>query len=100
MVWQAKRALTRRYTAFVHLTNSTGDKVTQDDHEPLGSIYPTTRWAVNEMVRDVYMLNVPRDLVPGRYVVRVGWYDAETGDRLPVAGSADDAVVLTTFEMK
>ena len=100
VVWQAKRVLTRRYTAFVHLTNSTGEKVTQDDHEPLGGIYPTTRWAANEMVRDVYTLNLPRELPLGRYVVRVGWYDTETGDRLPVSGSADDAVMLTTFEMK
>ncbi len=100
IVWQAKRALTRRYTAFVHLTNSTSDKVTQDDHEPLGGIYPTTRWASNEMVRDVYTLNVPRDLAPGKYVVRVGWYDAETGDRLPVRGSADDTVGLTEFEIR
>jgi hypothetical protein len=98
VVWQAKRALTRRYTAFVHLEKTGGNKVTQDDHEPLGGIYPTTRWAVYEMVRDVYMLNIPRDLAPGKYAVRVGWYDAETGDRLPVPGSADDTVILTTFE--
>ena len=97
VLWQAKRTLTRRYSAFVHLEKINGDKVTQDDHEPLGGIYPTTRWAANEMVRDVYTLNVPRDLASGKYVVRVGWYDAETGDRLPVPGSADDAVVLATF---
>ncbi len=100
IVWQAKRALPRRYTAFVHLTKSTGDKVTQDDREPLGGIYPTTRWASGEMVRDVYALSVPRDLAPGKYFVRVGWYDSETGDRLPVSGSADDATILTTFEVK
>ena len=100
IVWQAKRALTRRYTAFVHLEKIGGDKVAQDDHEPLSGIYPTTRWAANEMVRDAYALSVPRDLAPGKYVVRVGWYDPETGDRLPVTESADDAVVLTTFEIK
>ncbi|MBM3128649.1 MAG: glycosyltransferase family 39 protein [Chloroflexi bacterium] len=98
IVWQARRALPRRYTAFVHLETGDGGKVTQDDREPLGGIYPTTRWAANEMVRDVYALNLPRELAPGKYVLRVGWYDTETGDRLPVAGSADDAVVLMTFE--
>jgi hypothetical protein len=98
IVWQAQRAPTRRYTAFVHLVTSNGDKVTQDDREPRAGIYPTTRWAAREMVRDVYALNLPRDLPPGKYVVRVGWYDTETGDRLPVPGSADDAVVLIEFE--
>ncbi len=100
IVWQAQRALAQRYTAFVHLVAGNGDKVTQDDREPRGGIYPTTRWAANEMVREVYTLNIPRDLAPGKYVLRVGWYDSETGERLPVPGSVDDAIELTTFEVK
>lgn len=100
IVWQARRALTRRYTAFVHLETSRGEKIAQDDHEPLGGIYPTTRWAANEMVRDVYALHLARELLPGKYIVRVGWYDTETGERLPVVGSADDAVELTILEFK
>ncbi len=100
IVWQAQRVLAQRYTAFVHLVTGNGDKVTQDDREPRGGVYPTTRWAVNEMVREVYTLNIPRDLAPGKYVVRVGWYDSETGERLPVPGSVDDAIELTTLEVK
>ncbi|MDE3089963.1 MAG: hypothetical protein KGJ80_11335 [Chloroflexota bacterium] len=100
IVWQAERAITRRYTAFVHLERADGSKVAQDDHAPHGGIYPTTRWAPNEMVREEYLLNVAGDLSPGKYVLRVGWYDSETGDRLSVPGSADDAVVLTTYEVK
>jgi hypothetical protein len=100
IVWQAQRALAQRYTAFVHLVTASGDKVTQDDREPRGGIYPTTRWAANEMVREVYTLNIPRDLAPGKYVLRVGWYDSETGERLPVPGSVDDAIELTTLEVK
>jgi hypothetical protein len=99
IVWQAKRAMARRYTAFVHLENAVGGRVTQDDHEPLRGIYPTTRWATNEMVREMYTLNVPGNLPSGKYILRVGWYAAETGERLAVPGSADDAVVLTTFEV-
>ena len=100
IVWQARCAMDRRYTAFVHLDVArTGDKVTQDDREPRGGIYPTTRWATGEMVREMYTLNVPGGLPADGYVLRVGWYDAETGERLSVPGSADDAVVLTTFEI-
>ena len=98
IVWQAQRALTRRYTAFVHLETNTGEKVAQDDREPLGGIYPTTRWAANEMVRDVYTLNVARELAPNTYVLRIGWYDTETGERLPVMASADDTVVLLYWQ--
>jgi len=100
IVWQAKRAMDRRYIAFVHLESSDGGIVTQDDHEPHRGIYPTTRWAANEMVREAYALNVPGDLAPGKYVLQVGWYGSDTGDRLPVPASADDAVTLTAFEIK
>ncbi len=100
LVWQAQRAMDRRYTAFVHLEKLEQGKVTQDDREPRGGAYPTTRWAVNEMVREVYTLNVPDDLSPGSFVLKVGWYDAETGERLPVAGSADDAFAITKFDVK
>ncbi len=99
VVWQAQRAMTRRYTAFVHLEKPDGGKVTQDDHEPRHGLYPTTRWAAGEMVREVYALNVPKGLSPGEYILRVGWYDAETGDRLPVPGSTDNTVVLATYEI-
>ncbi len=98
VVWQAQRALTRRYTAFAHLENAAGGKVTQDDHEPRGGIYPTTRWAVNETVREVYTLNVPSDLPRGKSVLRVGWYDAESGERLAVEESAEDTVVIGEWE--
>ncbi len=94
VVWQARRALERRYTAFVHLEDATGAKVAQDDREPRGGVYPTTRWAVGEMVRETYTLKVPKDLPGDQYTLRVGWYDTETGERLPVVGSADDSVTL------
>ncbi len=100
IVWQAQRALARRYTAFVHLETASSEKIAQDDREPLGGIYPTTRWAAYEMVRDVYTLRPARALTPGTYVLRVGWYDSATGERLPVAESVDDAVLLTTLQVK
>jgi hypothetical protein len=99
IVWQARRELNRRYTAFAHLERA-GDKVTQDDHEPFRGVYPTTRWAVNEFVRDVFVLNVSDDLAPGKYILRIGWYDSDTGDRLAVSGSADDAFDLIAFEVR
>ena len=99
IVWQAERAMTVRYTTFVHLEKLNGDKAAQDDHASHGGDYPTTRWTPNEMVRETYTLNVPNNLSPGKYVLLVGWYSAETGDRLPVPGSTDNTVVLTTYEV-
>lgn len=100
LVWQAKRTMTRRFTAFVHLENLAGDKIAQDDHEPRHGNYPTTRWAANEMVRETYNLNVPSDLSPGKYVLLIGWYDMFSGDRLNLSNSVDDSATLATFEVK
>ena len=98
IVWQAKRMMARRYTAFVHLENEAGKKIAQDDHEPRWEDYPTTRWAAGEMVREEYTLNLPGDLGSGKYVLRVGWYETDTGDRLAVPGSADDSAVLMMLQ--
>jgi len=100
IVWQAKRAMDRRYTAFAHLEQVAGNKIAQDDHEPRHGDYPTTHWATNEMVRETYTFNVPQDLSPGKYVLQVGWYDSDTGDRLVVPGSQDNTIVLATYEVK
>ena len=100
LVWQAKHAMKQRFTAFVHLENANGDKIAQDDHEPRNGNYPTTRWAANEMVREVYTLNVPNDLSPGKYALLIGWYDTDSGDRLSVPNGKDDSAVLATFEIK
>ncbi len=94
VVWQAQSILEQRYTAFVHLVNADGSNVTQDDHEPMYGAYPTTRWAQGEMVREVYVFEMPAGLSPGRYAIRVGWYDSDSRDRLVVPGSADDSVEL------
>jgi hypothetical protein len=98
IVWQAEQAMTRRFTAFVHLENADGSKIAQDDHEPHVGDYPTTHWAPNEMVRETYTLNATGGLTPGPKSIRVGWYDTVTHDRLPVPGSQDDTVLLTTVD--
>lgn len=100
IVWQAQRRISVRYAAFVHLENEKGDKITQDDKETRGGAYPTTRWAANEMVRETYTLTVPGSLAVGKYFLRVGWYDAATGERLAVPGSVNDSSLLKTFDVR
>ncbi len=100
IVWQAERAMAQHFKSFVQLVRADGSKVAQDDHEPRHGDYPTTRWAPNEMVRESYTLSVRNALSPGKYVLLAGWYDADTGDRLAVPGSADNTVMLTTYEVK
>lgn len=98
IVWQAKREMDRRYTAFVHLEKIDGGKIAQQDREPRDGVYPTTRWAANDFVRESYSLSVPKDWALEKLLLKIGWYDTVTGDRLSVPGSADDAVTLKDLE--
>ncbi len=99
IVWRALQKPNTRYTTFAHLETRDGTKIGQDDHEPLRGIYPTTRWEQNEMVRETYRLRVPDPLRAGEYILRVGWYDTLTQDRLSVNGDVD-VIELKTFEVR
>jgi hypothetical protein len=98
VVWRALETPKARYTTFAHLETRDGFKLAQDDHQPTGGSYPTTQWQGGEMVRDVYRLRIPASLKPGEYVLRVGWYDTATQDRLGVTGD-EDVVELETFDV-
>lgn len=95
IVWRALQPMRARYTTFVHLEDESGRVVAQDDHEPRGGLYPTTRWAQGEMVRETYRLRVPSAL-NGRYFLRVGWYESTTQERLGQK-NGEDFVQLREF---
>lgn len=89
LLWHALQKPPARYTGFVHLEDATGRVVAQDDHEPKGGAYPTTLWAQDELVRDMFRLQVPANLEAGEYVLRAGWYETDSQDRLEQPGGAD-----------
>lgn len=99
VVWRAIQKPHARYTTFAHLESANGDKLAQDDHEPLNGIYPTTRWADEEMVRDTYRLHLPPAIPNGEYFLSVGWYDSLTQDRLNTSDGRD-ASELQKFQTK
>ena len=77
------------YTGFVHLLDANGQIVAQDDHVPLRSQYPTTRWVGGEVVEDRYELRLPSDLSPDEYTLEIGLYDANRPG-LPRLKTSDD----------
>lgn len=82
--WQAQAMMDTSYTVFVHLLDETGRIWAQADSLPVGGDYPTTSWLPGQVVSDAYRL-IPQEGAPlGEYHLAVGWYDLETGLRLPV----------------
>ncbi|NJN83954.1 MAG: hypothetical protein HC802_17865 [Caldilineaceae bacterium] len=93
LVWQANRAIDDDLTAFVHLVGEDGLPIAQSDRAPQDGFYPTRAWQPDEAVEDFYTLEIPADQSPAEYRLVVGWYDPETGARLPIQEGAE------TFEL-
>ena len=82
LFWQASNPTTRSYKVFTHLTDESGRIVTQRDEFPLMGERPTTTWQPGETLVDVYPIAVGDQTLPGSYILKVGFYDPATGERL------------------
>jgi hypothetical protein len=91
LYWQALSAIDQRYKVFVHLVDARGNIVAQRDSEPGGGLYPTTNWQPGETVSDNYGVLVRAGTAPGVHTLRVGLYDAATGERLAVTRREDSS---------
>jgi hypothetical protein len=104
LYWEALAPDGNDYTVFVHLLDGAGQPVAQADSPPLANWYPTSIWAAGEQIRDPHVIRVPVSIVPGPYVLAVGFYDLDTGQRLPVHGAdgerwPNDSVLLGSVEI-
>ena len=83
LFWEAD-APPGRYKVFLHLMDSAGNLVAQNDAEPRGNLSPTFIWSVGERVTDRHGVYLPPHFPPGTYRLRVGMYRMDTGERLPL----------------
>jgi hypothetical protein len=98
--WQALSDPPADYTVFVHVIDAQGAIVAQIDAMPQANTYPTGLWAARERVDDVFTLVIPADRCgqASRCRVRIGLYDARTGERLRTARDTDSAAGLRLSE--
>ena len=97
LYWRASREMDESYTVFTHVVAPDGSISGQKDNPPINGSYPTDLWLPGEVVVDAYEIPIVAGAVPGEHVLEVGMYIAETGARLPVVGTAADAVILQTI---
>jgi hypothetical protein len=98
--WRCLSKIDAGLRVFAHLTTLDGRTVFQQDHWPPGGQSATTQWSAGDTLQERYVLVLPGDLPPGRYQLRVGWFDPAGGQRLPiVSGGSDgeDRAILAEF---
>jgi mannosyltransferase len=92
--WGVLQPAPRHLTVFLHLVDASGQPVAQDDGEPVNGLRPFASLKVGEWLEDARALLIPANLPAGRYRLLVGLYDADSGERDPLAQGTGDAVDL------
>ena len=90
---------------FVHVLNSQGELVANHDSRPENGRFPTPAWLAEILIPDTHSILLPGDLPAGEYEIKVGLYQAETGERLPAIyadGAMDEgqAILLEKFNVR
>ena len=98
LYWQATEVPNLDYSVFVHLIDESEQLVSQKDHAPGEDRgYPPTSWSRGDIVEDKHIIDIPPEVGPGTYRLRVGVYDWTTGRRLPVLSEGEpmgDFIIL------
>ncbi len=92
--WGVLGAAEQDYSVFLHLADSSGRVWAQADGYPRGGSRPSSGWASGETIADGRQIMLPPDLPPGAYALVAGWYDWQSGARVPLPGQPDDALTL------
>ncbi|MCS7261131.1 MAG: hypothetical protein NZ765_10180, partial [Anaerolineae bacterium] len=102
LYWRALRPLEDDYTVFTQLLGPDGRIWGQQDNQPQGGRYPTSRWEIGQTVVDRYVLVLHHNAPRGEYYLLVGMYKLASGERLAATDTdgrriPEDAVRLTTL---
>jgi hypothetical protein len=90
--WYAHQASSRPLTVFVHLYDASGSIVAQHDGQPAGGHVRARFWQAGDRIHDAHIVAPTEHMPAGRYQLRIGVYDSNTGVRLP--GRAPDGSAL------
>ncbi|MEM8534520.1 MAG: glycosyltransferase family 39 protein, partial [Chloroflexota bacterium] len=90
LMWHALARQNRDWTVFVHLVDEQDRIVAENNRPPLDGVFPMTQWVAGDWIEDPHPLIIPEDLPPGRYILRVGLFDQNTGRRTGQFDEDDD----------
>ncbi|HEY3291863.1 MAG TPA: glycosyltransferase family 39 protein [Anaerolineae bacterium] len=102
--WFVTKDFTEDYTVFMHLFNSTGERVAQADGRAAGGAFSARWWRAGDAVADVHVMKLPDHLPAGEYVLKYGLYKPVDGTRMPAFDEQSqpiaDAALTQTVTIK
>jgi hypothetical protein len=102
--WRALAKMEEDYTVFTHVLGEENRIWAQKDSWPKNGDAPTSTWEPGQTIADEYGLVIYPDTPPDVYDVEIGFYLAETGERLRIVGQGgrllDDRVLLSKVRVK
>jgi hypothetical protein len=102
LYWQALAEMDESYTVFTHLLDKEDRIWGQKDSVPVEGTLPTCCWVKDEIIADEYEIPIQPDAPLGQYVIEIGMYQLETGQRLEVRGGPEgegDHILLSAVEI-
>lgn len=81
--WRVAQTPEQDVTLFLHVYDKAGNLLAQGDAYPLAGLFPPRQWRDGDVIRDVRRVLLPDEALAGSFVVAVGWYDRDSGERLP-----------------
>ncbi|NJN15569.1 MAG: hypothetical protein HC822_04370 [Oscillochloris sp.] len=75
--WHSLEPIPRSWTVFIHLLDENGQIVAETTGRPRNETQPFIIWTPGDWVDDQHILNLPAELAPGTYTLRVGLFRPE-----------------------
>ncbi|MGQ9500450.1 MAG: hypothetical protein ACUVSF_02685 [Anaerolineae bacterium] len=100
MHWRAIASSDADYNIFAQLLAKDGLPIAQHDGPPVGGYAPTHTWRVGEEIRDRRALILPPTVAAGSYRLIVGMVNPANGQRLRLADSNEDVIVLANITVE
>ncbi len=98
LFWESLRPVVTDYTVFTQLLGPDRQLYGQVDRQPVHGQWPTSHWLPGQTLVDKFVIPVSGTAPEGDYVLLVGLYDLNTGQRMPVVMDGervpDDAIAL------
>ena len=84
MFWETNDVVASDWVIYAHLHNAKRDRIAQFDGPALAGLQSTSQWQTQALYIDRRRFSLPTWLEPGLYLLRIGLYSLESGDRLPL----------------